>query len=281
MECPYCNKQYSSLSSLNHHKKNNKSCLILRQKNENRILELEEMLRQKDKQLQEKEEELMKKDTFIKEMAMKSVSTPKTNINVTNNNNTTTNTTNNNKYNFLQTFDLSPDFIKSQIDSYFTENHFLDGQKGVAIFTYDNLIKDDEGKSNYYCTDTARRKFILKNRNGIIQKDLKSETLTNLIANDIIAKSCMMYEEIRPELTLSNYKEKRYILNLADIKNIKNDNTTFVTTLAGLACNVITDENGDVTYEITSTSDDEAHDEELMRQLRLKFHLMSNRGDSS
>lgn len=63
---------------------------------------------------------------------------------------------------------------------------------------------------------------------------------------------------------------------MADIKNIKNDNTTFVTTLAGLACNVVIkdDENGDVTYEITTASDDEAHDEELLRQLRIKLNLI-------
>ena len=92
----------------------------------------------------------------------------------------------------------------------------------------------------------ARRIFIYKNVDGLIQKDFKSEILTNLIANDIISKSCMMYQE----LTLDNYKEKKYVSNLADIKNLKKDNTTFAMTLAGLACNVTAHENGDITYEI-------------------------------
>jgi hypothetical protein len=237
--------------------------LALRQKSASRILELEELLRQKDKQLHEKDEIIKQKDIDMKDITMKSVSTPKTNI-----------TVNNNKYNFLQTFNLSPDYIKSQIDSYFTENHLLDGQKGVAIFTYNNLIKDDEGM-NYYCTDPARRKFIFKNKDGTIQKDFKSETLTNLIAKDIIAKSCMMYEEIRPELSLDNYKQNQYVSNLADIKNIKRDNTTFATSLAGLACNIITDEKGEVLYEIVNTSDDDdEHDAEIMRRLYEQLSLL-------
>ena len=68
----------------------------------------------------------------------------------------------------------------------------------------------------------------------------------------------------------------RYFQKYCDIK--KADNLTFVTTLTGLECNVITDENGNVTYTITSTSDDyDEHDKELLRQLQIKFNLISNR----
>ena len=236
--CEFCNKSFARKYNFNVHQQTAKYCLKL-QENEierlkNREKELNEIIKEKDKIIKQKDQDM-------REITIQSVSAPRTNITVNNNNN---------RYNFLQTFNLSAEYIKSQIDAYFTENHFLDGQKGVAIFTHDNLIRDNEGKSKYFCSDLARRIFIYKNVDGLIQKDFKSETLTNLIANDIIAKSCMMYQEIRPELTLDNYKEKNYVSNLADIKNLKKDNTTFAMTLARLACNVMAHENGDITYEI-------------------------------
>jgi hypothetical protein len=65
MECQYCHKNYRSVSSLNHHKKTNKTCLASRQKNENRIVELEEVLRQKDILLNEKDQTIKQKDEII------------------------------------------------------------------------------------------------------------------------------------------------------------------------------------------------------------------------
>ena len=260
MECEHCHKQYSSLSSLNHHKKTNKSCLLIRHNDKLRIMELEKILEEKNKELQMKNSIIQEKDEIIKDMAIKSAST-------------TTNITVNNKYTFLQTFNLSADYIKSQINTKFTEVHLLNGQKGVAIFTNQYLIRNEEGKPNYFCTDLGRRVFIYKNGEGFIQKDFKSVILTSLIADDIIEKSCMIFQEILPHLTMDNYRESQYVSNLADIKNLKNDNTTFVTTLAGLACNVTTLENGDIRCDIIDDSIDDSIDdeydeesEELMRR---------------
>lgn len=240
MECEHCHKQYSSLSSLNHHKKTNKSCLLIRHNDKLRIIELEKILEEKNKELQMKNSIIQEKDEIIKDMAIKSTST-------------TTNITVNNKYTFLQTFNLSADYIKSQINTKFTEVHLLNGQKGVAIFTNQYLIRNEEGKPNYFCTDLNRRVFIYKNGEGFIQKDFKSVILTSL--------------------TMDNYRESQYVSNLADIKNLKNDNSTFVTTLAGLACNVTTLENGDIRCDIIDDSIDDSIDdeydeesEELMRR---------------
>jgi len=245
--CQFCNKSFPRKYNLNIHQQSAKYCLKIQETfHQNRERELHEVIKEKDKQLREKDEIIKQKDKDIKDIAMKTQA--KTNITVTNNN----------KYNFLQTFNLTPEFIKSKIDANFTEDHFLDGQRGIAHFTFDNLLKDEEGKQSYYCTDLSRKTFIFKNRDGTISKDLKSEKLTKLIANDIIAKSRLMYAIVSPELTLDNYEERKYVTNLVDINNIKVDNSTFVTTLAGLSCNVITHENGDIIYEIIDdfTDDD-------------------------
>jgi hypothetical protein len=218
---------------------------------------LEKLLRQKTEELEMKNTIIQEKDEIIMNMAVKAVSTSRT-----------TNITVNNKCN-LQINNLSPDFIKYQVDTKFTEVHLLNGQKGVAIFTNQYLIRDEEGKPNYFCTDLGRRVFVYKNGQGFIQKDFKLEKLTNQIADGIIEKSCMMFEQIRPELTMDNYRESQYISNIADIKNLKKDNTTFVTTLAGLACNGTTLENGDIqcddVIDDTSADDDAAVDELMIR----------------
>ena len=211
--------------------------------------ELYAIIRQKDKLLEEKEEVIKQKDRDILDIAMK-----KTNITVNNNNN---------KYNFLQIFQLSPELIKSKIESNFTKDHFLDGQKGIAHFTYENLIKNDDGSLNYFCSDLSRRIFVFKNKDGSITKDYKSEFLTSLIAKNIIAKSRSIYA--------LGAQDKHQILNLAEINNIKYDNTSFVTTLAGLSCNIITHENGEITYEILSEEDEDDDNEENEDELKAKY----------
>ena len=266
MECQYCHKNYRSVSSLNHHKKTNKTCLASRQKNENRILELEEVLRQKDILLNEKDQTIKQKDEIIEkkdkdilDLAMKTT----TSITVNNNN----------KYNFLQqTFNPSPEFIKSQVDSNFTEDHFRDGQKGVALFAFENFIKNEDGTLKYHCSDVARRIFVFRNKNGTITKDFKSELFTKLIANDVIAKSLSIFNLDKTP----DFNNTQYLSYLRDITNIKFDNASFATTLAGLSCNVITyeNENGDITYEIIdATTDDESdvEEEDDEETLRAKY----------
>jgi hypothetical protein len=250
LTCEYCSRVFPKKQNLTVHQKS-KYCLKIQEQQkttlseEIKLLKIKEeelyaIIRQKDKLLEEKEEVIKQKDRDILDIAMKN-----TNITVNNNNN---------KYNFLQIFQLSPELIKSKIESNFTKDHFLDGQKGIAHFTYENLIKNDDGTLNYYCSDLARKIFIFKNKDGKITKDFKSEFLTNLITKDIIAKSRSIYE--------LGTQDRQHIFNLAEINNMKYDNSSFVTTLAGLSCNIITHENGEITYEIIDDEDDDDYDRE-------------------
>lgn len=264
LSCEHCKKSFPKKQNLQVHQQSAKYCLKIQEQQKlsqsNEVSELVKVIQQKDKELKQKDKELKLKEKELKlkekelkqkEKELKDVlRAPKTNITVNNNN----------KYQ-IGTFDKSPEDINSVIDTEFTEEHFLKGQKGVAIFTYDNIIKDEEGKLNYYCTDTARGKFVFKNKDGVIQTDLKLATLLKLIGNGIIKKSHRIYDVRIPEMTLDNYTH--YVSNLADINNIIHENTTFVTTLAGLTCNMILN-NDDRTYEISA--DDDAHDEELMKR---------------
>jgi len=264
--CQFCNKAFLKKQNLTVHQQSAKYCLKIQDQQkvtlaeENRILKLREqelyaiitekdkVIEQKEQQIQEEKEKLKQKDKDILDLAMKTT-TSTNNI-----------TVNNNKYNFLQqTFHPSPEFIKSQVDSNFTKDHFRDGQKGVALFAFENFIKNEDGTLKYHCSDVARRIFVFRNKNGTITKDVKSELFTKLIANDVIAKSLSIFNLETPDI-----KNTQYLSYLHDIKNIKFDNTSFATTLAGLSCNVITyeNENGDITYEIIDATTDEESEEE-------------------
>ncbi len=74
---------------------------------------------------------------------------PKSNNNITinNSNSSTRNTSNNNKtLNITTTIDFNDlDRIREIIAEKFNISYFLDGQKGIAQFAFDNLLKDENG----------------------------------------------------------------------------------------------------------------------------------------
>ena len=289
MECEYCKKTLSTLSNLNYHKKTNKRCFSIRKQQEleyskiilNELNDLkkelhdkEAVIKQNEAVIKQKDEIIKQKDEIIKELAIKSVSAPKTTkTTVIKNNNTTTN--NNTKYEFLAPFDLTSEYIRKKVNESFTEEYFLKGQRGVASFTYDNLIKDESnGKQKYYCTDLSRKVFVYSNYNtGKIMKDYKSNNLTKLIAGDIINKSQCLYkdgietikekeEETKSSSSSSSMIFKKsmvYLNNLSDIESIKVNNEGFVRVLCGLVCN--TDGNNN-TIMIKDKEEDDCDEEE-------------------
>lgn len=235
MECNFCNKIFSSKSSLNVHQKTTKYCLKLQGKNEEKNFECEHCnkiftvkinlishygickekevnykfeqrekdlrkefeQREKDLrkefeiELKEKEEEINElkqkiaelngrlytfKDDheLIKEIAKQ----PK---------NTTTSTTN--TLNITTCLDFNNiDKIKDVIENDFNINYAINGQKGIANFVKDKLLKDDNGKPLYICTDASRQIFKYKDSTGEIKKDVEAKKLTEYIVDGGIKK---------------------------------------------------------------------------------------------
>ena len=102
----------------------------------------------------------------------------------------TTNTVINNKILNMLPFDLENSDFSEAIKNGFTENYLADGQKGVAQFAYDNLLKNVEGNLNYVCTDPSRNIFKYKTKEGILEKDINAKKLTSkLILGGICEKS--------------------------------------------------------------------------------------------
>ena len=89
-----------------------------------------------------------------------------------------TNTNNNNKIRVMNNFFDNPEKVKQLVNDKLTQNHICDGQKGVAQFAYDILLKDEDGNINYFCTDPSRSIFKFQNSDGETEKDMK---LTNML----------------------------------------------------------------------------------------------------
>jgi hypothetical protein len=96
-----------------------------------------------------------------------------------------TNTTTTNNHNKVLNIKTSIDFDdKSQIEhalSNYNLEYFLDGQRGVARFVVDNILKDEENNLKYLCTDASRSTFKYKDKLGNIQKDYEAKRLTNYL----------------------------------------------------------------------------------------------------
>ena len=71
-----------------------------------------------------------------------------------------TSTTNNNQKVLINTpMDMSYQTLNTAIQNGFSDDYLIQGQKGVARFAYDNILKDEQGKLKYICTDAARQIF--------------------------------------------------------------------------------------------------------------------------
>jgi hypothetical protein len=115
----------------------------------------------------------------------------------------TTNNTTNNVLN-LTPLDLDKEDFKEKIEEGYDIQYFLKGTRGVAEFTKDKLLVDDEGKSRYICVDPARQIFKYVDENGETHRDVKANKLTKKVAPDILNKANKIVVEERENK--ENYK---------------------------------------------------------------------------
>ena len=257
--CEFCDKKFTSKQSKNNHLKIS-SCKVIHDKfNEkikNKQVEINEL--RKDIEIKDIENKHLKSELEnMRNIVLKSVSAPKTINNQ------------NNKYTFLTPFNLTKEEIKEKIEQNFTKDHFMNGQKGVADFTYNNLLLDENKQLNYFCSDTSRKFFCYKDVNGELKKDIKTKMLTNFIADDIIIKSNNICDNALSDKSLNLDTCHKYIIKKFDILNMKNDNNEFTATLSVLTCNPpqntetkVEDISSDVIFEIEE--DEEEDDEEYV-----------------
>jgi hypothetical protein len=243
MICEYCNKVLATNATLKIHQSQTKYCLVIQKKTKVICTEVictycsksmtkrnlsRHLISCKDKKvqnsIQEKLDSANKRIIALeaenrlllssKECIEKIAQQPKTTTNM--------------KVTILSSLDLSEDRVRRVVEDSFTRNHFLEGQKGVARFAVDYLLRDDQGKLSYICTDPSRHTYRFKQGDSEM-KDIKGKRLTTALAPPVSDKSYRLAVE-----EMSDYPEKLIICseNFSDIKGMNEDNSDFRAELA-------------------------------------------------
>lgn len=265
MNCEFCGHKFSTKYVLNNHQKRAKYCLdIQRGKGfdpvsdlyhceycqidldktnkqrhlqnckvrlnsllENSFSEIEE-LKQKIRDQEKLIIELRRGEKMYKELAERELDCVET---IAKQPKTTNNQTNN--LMLLSPLDLNDrELFSRAIKESFSSTYLLEGQKGVAKFAVDKLLRDGNGKLKYICTDPSRQTYRFKTTDGTIERDIKAKKLTSAIAEDIIRQtysiSSNKIEDGNAEVFLL------YSGNTQDINSIATDNGEFRSELASL-----------------------------------------------
>ena len=122
----------------------------------------------------------------------------------------TTNTTNNTTNN-LQNILADPDLYKKQVDQdriksinhEIIEEHFWNGQKGMARLCVDHIIKTSEQDGNKYllrCTDPSRKRFKYIDTTNKIAEDMEARNFISLVSVPIKIVCRDVYDKIVKKL---------------------------------------------------------------------------------
>jgi hypothetical protein len=195
--CDYCNFVSYSDKDFDYHQNN---CIVfLKSKNQNLEEKIKELQDENkdiayfqnkiefcEKQFFDKEnyyeKQLIEKDNQIKHLQEQIVSITKTAVSkpttTTNNNNI------NNKILNMSVLNLDSENIKNVINNKYNLDVISEGQKGVAKFATNFLLKDSDGNLNYVCTDPSRKIFKYKNNAGELEKDINAQRLTDILTDN-------------------------------------------------------------------------------------------------
>ena len=261
--CEYCDNVFKTIKILNHHQKTAKFCLIKQKKqiicdycncesfsqndlenHQNHCInfmkfknqELEEIIKElKDEnkdisyyqnKIEFCEKQLNEKDSQIKHLQEQIVSISKTAVSTKP---TTTNNINNKILN-MSILNLDSENVKNIINDKYNLDVISEGQKGVAKFATNYLLKDIEGNLNYVCTDSSRKMFKYKNNFGELEKDINAQKLTNILTdNGILSKTARLSSGhwTNDDGTIDNDKISNLIEKIFEINSLKDDNTIF------------------------------------------------------
>ena len=100
---------------------------------------------------------------------------------------TTNNTTLNTNITVNNVLNLSQEHVKKVLEERLDYNVVYAGQAGLAMFVFNNILKDATGKLIYRCVDASRQMFEFVDENGETVRDMKAEKLTqSLLKGDVI-----------------------------------------------------------------------------------------------
>jgi hypothetical protein len=165
-----------------------------------RIENLNNIIRMKEEYIKNDQERMT---SLLEKVVSKPVITNNTN------NTTTTNIRGNN--NNLQSILADPDLYKKQvdpdriknIDHEIIEEHFWNGQKGMARLCVDHIIKTSDKDGNKYllrCTDPSRKRFKYIDTTNKIAEDMEARNFISLVSVPIKTVCRDVYDKIVKKL---------------------------------------------------------------------------------
>ena len=153
-------------------------------------------------------------DSFIQKLALEGASKPTT----------TNNTVNNTIRNHLSpTYTLdkleNTQLEKTMRDNY-TEHDFFGGQKRLANFFFEKVIKTPDDKMLICCTDTTRKKFKILDLRGNLKEDIEARQLceklkvpTQMITKEIYDKVIDRIDVERDRLSCDDRSRREKLLD--------------------------------------------------------------------
>jgi hypothetical protein len=230
--CEYCDTITFSQNDLENHQNNCINFLKIKLKelqDENKdILYYQNEIENYKKQLDDKDNQIAEKNDQLKFLQEQIISISKTAVSKP----TTTNTinNNNNKIMNMNVLNLDNENIKNLINDKYNLEVISEGQKGIAKFAANFLLKDSDGNLNYVCTDPSRKIFKYKNNSGEIEKDVNAQKLTNILTdNGILNTTTQLTKEhwTNDDGTIDSDKFSTLFSKTLEINSIKDDNTIF------------------------------------------------------
>jgi hypothetical protein len=159
-KCIKCCKIFTKKQNLSEHLKKcnvNIGILHIESDKENAILKTK--LKEKEKENEELKQQIKELQSRLGDIAeigaKKNTNVYRVNANIVNQ---------------LIPYDLNREKINAIVDEKFTENHLYAKENGIANFAVNNLLQED-GILKLTCTDTARKLFMYKDKEGNLYKD--------------------------------------------------------------------------------------------------------------
>ena len=174
----------------------------------------EDLEKQHEKTIAKLEMKITQCDSFIQKLALEGASKPTT---------TTNNTVNNirNQLSSTYTLDkLEPKKLEDTMREHYTEHDFFGGQKRLANFFFEKVIKTPDDKMLICCTDTSRKKFKILDLRGNMKEDIEARTLceklkvpTQMITKEIYDKVVDRIDIERDRLSSDDRSRREKLLD--------------------------------------------------------------------